>query len=155
MLLFIYISHYLSVRSIYAKLFSTPSPLQDKAWMSHVDDPLISSSSVTRGLSSGGNEADDEYDYDDESVFAPVVIGVTSVIRRQSNSFELGNTGTQRQRHLRYLRNVHSAQARLTLSSPVSSREGDHCLEAAAAARKKPPTKVRQIARRSTRPLES
>ena len=129
--------------------FRPPPPLQDKAWMSHVDDPLISSSSVTRGLSSGGNEADDEYDYDDESVFAPVVIGVTSVIRRQSNSFELGNTGTQRQRHLRYLRNVHSAQARLTLSSPVSSREGDHCLEAAAAAaRKKPPTKVRQIARR-------
>ena len=38
------------------------------------------SSSVTRGLSSGGNEADDEYD-DDESVFAPVVIGVTSSIR--------------------------------------------------------------------------
>ena len=110
--------------------------------MLHVDAPLISSS-VTRGLSSGGNEADDEYD-DDESVFAPVVIGVTSVIRRQSNSFELGNTGTQRQRHLRYLRNVHSAQARLTLSSPVSSREGDHCLEAAAA-RKKPPTKVGNI----------
>ena len=99
---------------------------------------------MTRGLSSGGNEADDEYD-DDESVFAPVVIGVTSVIRRQSNSFELGNTGTQRQRHLRYLRNVHSAQARLTLSSPVSSREGDHCLEAAAASRKKPPTKVGNI----------
>ncbi len=31
---------------------------------------------------------------------------------RQSNSFELGS-GQQRQRHLRFLRTVHSAQARL------------------------------------------
>ena len=82
------------------------------------------SSSVTRGLSSGGNDADDEDD--DDSVFAHVVIGVTSNIRRQSNSFELGNTGRQRQRHLRFLRNVHSAQARLTQEHSFgSSREGD------------------------------
>ena len=46
------------------------------------------SSSVTRGLSSGGNEADDEYD-DDESVFAPVVIGVTSSIRWVSSNLTI------------------------------------------------------------------
>ena len=68
--------------------------------------------------------------------------------RRQSNSFELGNTGTQRQRHLRYLRHVHSANSRLTLSSEFSSREGDAAAAKAyneaggAANRKKTPTKV-------------
>ena len=61
--------------------------------------------------------------------------------RRQSNSFELGNTGTQRQRHLRYLRHVHSANSRLTLSSEFSSRDGDAYNEGVAT-RKKTPTKV-------------
>jgi hypothetical protein len=80
------------------------------------------SSSVTRGLSSGGNDADDEDD--DDSVFAHVIIGVTTSSRRLSNSFDLGNTGRQRQRHLRFLRNVHSAQARLTQEHSFgSSRE--------------------------------
>ncbi len=40
---------------------------------------------------------------------------------RQSNSFELGVTGAQRQRHLRFLRAVHSAHSRLNSSSSGAS----------------------------------
>ena len=91
---------------------------------------LVSSSDTSQGLnvSFGGNDADDEEDEDD-SVFAHVFIGTGVAISgnqrprsdgggrghpRQSNSFELATSPVQRQRHLRFLRTVHSVQARLS-----------------------------------------
>eukprot|EP00095_Tigriopus_kingsejongensis_P003006 maker-scaffold170_size291898-snap-gene-0.14 protein:Tk03006 transcript:maker-scaffold170_size291898-snap-gene-0.14-mRNA-1 annotation:"flocculation protein flo11-like isoform x1" len=69
-------------------------------------------------------DADDEYEEED-CVFAHVVIGGGS-LRRQSNSFELGESGQQRQRHLRFLRAVHSATARLNSSTQSSEKEDYH-----------------------------
>ncbi|XP_059089363.1 uncharacterized protein LOC131885351 isoform X3 [Tigriopus californicus] len=66
-------------------------------------------------------DADDEYEEED-CVFAHVVIGGGS-LRRQSNSFELGESGQQRQRHLRFLRAVHSATARLNSSTQSTDKE--------------------------------
>ena len=72
-----------------SKNFSFKSPFQS---VENVTNASTSAEFVLRGLSSGGNDADDEYD-DDESVFAPVVIGVTSSIREVELDGVVGAVG--------------------------------------------------------------